>query len=68
MKLIQSRLVQCSETSETIKRQYSVKQKVINSYIEEVAELKRKMAELEQDNNKLKSYHASSYVLEVFST
>ncbi|MFS7998261.1 hypothetical protein Hanom_Chr12g01151601 [Helianthus anomalus] len=49
MKLIQSRLIQCSKTSEMLKRQYSIKQKVVNSYIEEVAHLERKMAELEQE-------------------
>ncbi|XP_021992061.1 uncharacterized protein LOC110888869 [Helianthus annuus] len=40
------------------------KQQVVNSYIEDVAKIKRKIADLEQDNNKLHSYHASSYVLE----
>ncbi|KAJ0480467.1 putative transcription factor interactor and regulator CCHC(Zn) family [Helianthus annuus] len=43
---------------------YSIKQDVVNSYIEDVAKLKRQIADLEQDNNKLKSYHVSSYVLE----
>ncbi|KAJ0508376.1 putative transcription factor interactor and regulator CCHC(Zn) family [Helianthus annuus] len=43
---------------------YEIKQGVVNSYIEDVAKLKRQIADLEQDNNKLKSYHASSYVLE----
>ncbi|XP_035841293.1 golgin subfamily A member 6-like protein 6 [Helianthus annuus] len=54
----------CSETSDTLKRQYSVKQQVVNSYIEDVAKLKRQIADFEQDNNKLHSYRASSYVLE----
>ncbi|KAJ0430420.1 putative transcription factor interactor and regulator CCHC(Zn) family [Helianthus annuus] len=45
-------------------RQYSIKQQVVNSYIEDVDKLKRQIANLEQDNNKLHSYHASSYVLE----
>ncbi|XP_021991282.1 myb-like protein X [Helianthus annuus] len=48
----------------TLKRQYEIKQQVVNSYIEEVAELKRKITDLEQDNNKLHSYHDLSYVLE----
>ncbi|KAJ0441840.1 putative transcription factor interactor and regulator CCHC(Zn) family [Helianthus annuus] len=43
---------------------YAIKQDVVNSYIEDVAKLKRQIADLEQDNNKLKSYHVSSYVLE----
>ncbi|KAJ0494112.1 hypothetical protein HanIR_Chr12g0593701 [Helianthus annuus] len=64
MKLVQSRLKYCSETTDTLKRQYSIKQQVVNSYIEDVAKLKRQIADLEQDNNKLHSYHASSYVLE----
>ncbi|KAJ0864168.1 putative transcription factor interactor and regulator CCHC(Zn) family [Helianthus annuus] len=64
MKLVQSRLKYCSETSDTLKRQYSIKHQVVNSYIEDVAKLKRQIADLEQDNNKLHSYHASSYVLE----
>ncbi|XP_022032799.1 gelsolin-related protein of 125 kDa-like [Helianthus annuus] len=64
MKLVQSRLSQCSETSQTLKQQFEIKQQVVNSYIEEVVELKRKMADLEQDNNNLHSYHTSSYVLE----
>ncbi|MFS7961594.1 hypothetical protein Hanom_Chr08g00716941 [Helianthus anomalus] len=64
MKLVQSRLNHCSETSDTRKGQYEIKQQVVNSYIKEVVELKRKMANLEQDNNKFHSYHASSYVLE----
>ncbi|XP_035834149.1 centlein-like [Helianthus annuus] len=59
-----SRLKHCSEISNTLKRQYEIKQQVVNSYIEDVAKLKRKIADLEQDNNKLHSYHASSYVLE----
>ncbi|XP_021990848.1 uncharacterized protein LOC110887577 [Helianthus annuus] len=48
----------------TTEQQYEIKQQVVNSYIEDVAELKRKRADLEQDNNKLHRYHASSYVLE----
>ncbi|MFS7946529.1 hypothetical protein Hanom_Chr06g00537341 [Helianthus anomalus] len=64
MKLVQSRLKHCSEISNTLKRQYEIKQQVVNSYIEDGAKLKRKLAELEQDKNKLHSYHASSYVLE----
>ncbi|KAJ0560275.1 hypothetical protein HanHA300_Chr06g0209641 [Helianthus annuus] len=43
---------------------YEIKQDVVNSYIEDVAKLKRQIVDLEQDNNKLKSYHTSSYVLE----
>ncbi|KAJ0901630.1 putative transcription factor interactor and regulator CCHC(Zn) family [Helianthus annuus] len=43
---------------------YSMKQDVVNSYIGDVAKLKRQIADFEQDNNKLKSYHVSSYVLE----
>ncbi|MFS8017035.1 hypothetical protein Hanom_Chr15g01375521 [Helianthus anomalus] len=59
MKLVQSRLKYCSDTPDMFKRQYEVKQQIVNSYIEEVAELKRKMADLEQDNIKLQSseYH-----------
>ncbi|KAF5778302.1 putative transcription factor interactor and regulator CCHC(Zn) family [Helianthus annuus] len=64
MKLVQSRLRYYSETTDTFKRQYEIKQQVVNSYIEDVAKLKHQIADLEQDNNKLKSYHASSYVLE----
>ncbi|KAM0050072.1 putative transcription factor interactor and regulator CCHC(Zn) family [Helianthus debilis subsp. tardiflorus] len=64
MKLVQSRLKYCSETTDTLKRKYSIKQQVVNSYIEDVAKLKHQIADLEQDNNKLHSYHASSYVLE----
>ncbi|MFS7969417.1 hypothetical protein Hanom_Chr09g00808961 [Helianthus anomalus] len=32
-------------------------------YIDEVVELKRELAEKEKKNNKLQSYHASSYIL-----
>ncbi|KAJ0939837.1 putative transcription factor interactor and regulator CCHC(Zn) family [Helianthus annuus] len=42
----------------------TIKQQVVNSHIEDVAKLKRQIADLEQDNNKLHNYHASSYVLE----
>ncbi|MFS8002975.1 hypothetical protein Hanom_Chr13g01208431 [Helianthus anomalus] len=55
MKLVQSRLKHCSETSETLKRQYEIKQQVVNSYIEDAVKLKHKMVDLEQDNNKLHS-------------
>ncbi|KAM0071966.1 putative transcription factor interactor and regulator CCHC(Zn) family [Helianthus debilis subsp. tardiflorus] len=64
MKFVQSRLNYCSETSKELKQMYEIKQGVVNSYIQDVAKLKRQIADLEQDNNKLKSYHASSYVLE----
>ncbi|KAJ0902935.1 putative transcription factor interactor and regulator CCHC(Zn) family [Helianthus annuus] len=64
MKLVQLRLRYCSETTDMLKRQHEIKQQVVNSYIEDVAKLRRQIADLEQDNNKLKSYHASSYVLE----
>ena len=50
MKLVQSRLKYCSETTDTLKRQYEIKQQVVNSYIEDVAKLKRQIADLEQDN------------------
>ncbi|MFS7913260.1 hypothetical protein Hanom_Chr02g00139751 [Helianthus anomalus] len=64
MKLVQSRFKYCSKTSDTLKLQYEIEKQVLNSYIEEVAELKCKMADFEQENNKLHSYHTSSYVLE----
>ncbi|KAJ0876109.1 putative transcription factor interactor and regulator CCHC(Zn) family [Helianthus annuus] len=64
MKYAQSRMNYLSETTKEPKRMYSIKQDVVNSYIEDVAKLKRQIADLEQDNNKLKSYHVSSYVLE----
>ncbi|MFS7979171.1 hypothetical protein Hanom_Chr10g00924291 [Helianthus anomalus] len=50
MKLVQSRLKHCSETSDTLKRQYEIKQQVVNSYFEDVAKLKRKIVDLGQDN------------------
>ncbi|XP_021984993.1 uncharacterized protein LOC110880862 [Helianthus annuus] len=52
------------KTDEKLKKQVEEAVAEKQQYIEEVAELKRKMDELEQDNNKLHSYHASSYVLE----
>ncbi|XP_022014280.1 protein MNN4-like [Helianthus annuus] len=55
---------QTEEKAEVPTIEYEIKQQVVNSYIEEVVELKREMADLEQDNNKLHSYHASSFVLE----
>ncbi|MFS8021109.1 hypothetical protein Hanom_Chr16g01423551 [Helianthus anomalus] len=64
MKHIQARLALYPETSQTLKNKYDIKQHVVNQYIDEVAELKRKMADLEQENNKLYSYQASSYILE----
>ncbi|KAF5813676.1 putative transcription factor interactor and regulator CCHC(Zn) family [Helianthus annuus] len=64
MKYAQSRMNYLSETTKELKRMYEIKQGVVNSYIEDVAKLKRQIADLEQDNNKLKSYHVSSYVLE----
>ncbi|MFS7986256.1 hypothetical protein Hanom_Chr11g01008191 [Helianthus anomalus] len=64
MKFAQSRMNYLSETTKELKRMYEIKQDVVNSYIEDVAKLKRQIADLEQDNNKLKSYHVSSYVLE----
>ncbi|MFS7895573.1 hypothetical protein Hanom_Chr00s003055g01708351 [Helianthus anomalus] len=64
MKRIQARLAQYSETSKILENKYKIKQQVVNKYIDEAAELKCKMAELEQENNKLHSYHASSYIPE----
>ncbi|KAJ0852855.1 putative transcription factor interactor and regulator CCHC(Zn) family [Helianthus annuus] len=64
MKYAQSRMNYLSETTKELKRMYAIKQDVVNSYIEDVAKVKRQIADLEQDNNKLKSYHVSSYVLE----
>ncbi|MFS8022487.1 hypothetical protein Hanom_Chr16g01440001 [Helianthus anomalus] len=64
MKRIQARLSQYPDTSQILKNKYKIKQQVVNKYIDEVAELKCKMAELEQENNKFHSYHASSYILE----
>ncbi|KAJ0540355.1 putative transcription factor interactor and regulator CCHC(Zn) family [Helianthus annuus] len=64
MKYAQSRMNYLSETTKELKRMYAIKQDVVNSYIEDVAKLKRQIADLEQENNKLKSYHVSSYVLE----
>ncbi|MFS7995411.1 hypothetical protein Hanom_Chr12g01117611 [Helianthus anomalus] len=64
MKRIQARLAQYSETTQLLENKYKIKQQVVNQYIDEVVELKRKMVELEQENNKLHSYHASSYILE----
>ncbi|KAF5809845.1 putative transcription factor interactor and regulator CCHC(Zn) family [Helianthus annuus] len=64
MKSAQSRMNYLSETTKELKRMYAIKQDVVNSYIEDVAKLKRRIADLEQDNNKLKSYHVPSYVLE----
>ncbi|XP_035843910.1 titin homolog [Helianthus annuus] len=55
---------QTKEKTEVPITEYSIKQQVVNSYIEDVAKLKRQITDLEQDNNKLHSYHASSYVLE----
>ncbi|MFS7946068.1 hypothetical protein Hanom_Chr06g00531681 [Helianthus anomalus] len=37
---------------------------VLNNYIDQVAVLKQELAEKEKKNNKLQSYHASSYILE----
>ncbi|MFS7987799.1 hypothetical protein Hanom_Chr11g01027121 [Helianthus anomalus] len=64
MKYAQSRMNYMSETTKELKRMYAIKQDVVNSYIEDVAKLKQQIVDLEQDNNKLKSYHVSSYVLE----
>ncbi|MFS7934998.1 hypothetical protein Hanom_Chr05g00398231 [Helianthus anomalus] len=64
MKRIQARITEYSETSQTLKNKYEIKEHVVNQYIDEVAEFKRKMVDLEQENNKLHSYHASSYILE----
>ncbi|XP_035830826.1 synaptonemal complex protein 1-like [Helianthus annuus] len=41
MKLAQSRLKYCSETSKELKRMYEIKQGVVNSYIEDVVKLKQ---------------------------
>ncbi|MFS7896522.1 hypothetical protein Hanom_Chr15g01364481 [Helianthus anomalus] len=64
MKRIQARLSQYSETSQTPKNKYEIKQQVVNQYNDEVAELKRRTTDLEQENNKLHSYQASSYIPE----
>ncbi|MFS8021614.1 hypothetical protein Hanom_Chr16g01429501 [Helianthus anomalus] len=48
------------EAFETLKSQ----EKVLNQYIDELAEVKRELAEKEKKVNKLQSYHASSYILE----
>ncbi|KAJ0851059.1 putative transcription factor interactor and regulator CCHC(Zn) family [Helianthus annuus] len=64
MKYAQSRMNYMSETTKELKRMYAIKQDVVNSYIEDVAKLKQQIVDLEQENNKLKSYHVSSYVLE----
>ncbi|MFS7977974.1 putative transcription factor interactor and regulator CCHC(Zn) family [Helianthus anomalus] len=63
MKYAQSRMNYLCETTKELKRMYAIKQDIVNSYIEDVAKLKQQIAVLEQDNNKLKSYHVSSYVL-----
>ncbi|KAM0057614.1 putative transcription factor interactor and regulator CCHC(Zn) family [Helianthus debilis subsp. tardiflorus] len=64
MKYAQSKMNYMSETTKELKRMYAIKQDVVNSYIEDVAKLKQQIVDLEQENNKLKSYHVSSYVLE----
>ncbi|MFS7997516.1 hypothetical protein Hanom_Chr12g01142701 [Helianthus anomalus] len=64
MKRIQTRLTQYSETKRLPEAKYKGKQLVLNQYIDEVAELKCKMVEVEKENNKLDSYNASSYILE----
>ncbi|MFS7954038.1 hypothetical protein Hanom_Chr07g00625631 [Helianthus anomalus] len=64
MQRIQDRLTKYSETIRLLEAKYKGKQLVLNQYIDEVAELKRQMAEVAQKNNKLQSYDASSYILE----
>ncbi|MFS7905817.1 hypothetical protein Hanom_Chr01g00052141 [Helianthus anomalus] len=64
MQRIQARLTKYSEMTRLLEAKYKGKKLVLNQYIDEVAELKRKMDEVEKDNNKLHSYHASSYILE----
>ncbi|MFS7978797.1 hypothetical protein Hanom_Chr10g00919661 [Helianthus anomalus] len=61
---LQDRLSICIETTKLVEAKYEGKQRVLNKYIDEVAELKRDSAEKEKKINKLQSYHASSYILE----
>ncbi|MFS7969420.1 hypothetical protein Hanom_Chr09g00808991 [Helianthus anomalus] len=61
---LQGRVSKYSETTKFLEAKYKGKQLVLNQYIDEVAELKRELAEKEKKNIKLQSYHASSYILE----
>ncbi|MFS7954105.1 hypothetical protein Hanom_Chr07g00626421 [Helianthus anomalus] len=65
VKRLEGKVLRYSETTKFLEAKYKGKQLVLNQYIDEVAELKQKLAE--KENNKLQSYHASSYILERIS-
>ncbi|MFS8031197.1 hypothetical protein Hanom_Chr17g01542991 [Helianthus anomalus] len=52
MKRIQARLAQYSAMTQMLENKYKTKQQAVNQYIDEFVELKRKMAEIEHENNK----------------
>ncbi|MFS8023506.1 hypothetical protein Hanom_Chr16g01452241 [Helianthus anomalus] len=60
MKSIERRLSKYIETTRFLK----AKQRVLNQYIHELAEVKRELTEKEKKVNKHQSYHASLYILE----
>ncbi|MFS8024217.1 hypothetical protein Hanom_Chr16g01460631 [Helianthus anomalus] len=63
VKRLEEKVLTYSETTKFVEAKYKGKQLVLNQYIDEVADLKRELAEKEKKNNKHQSYHASSYIL-----
>ncbi|MFS8002461.1 hypothetical protein Hanom_Chr13g01202331 [Helianthus anomalus] len=61
---LQDKVSKYTDTTRFLEARYKGKQLVLNQYIDKVVEHKRQMDEIEQKNNKLQSYHASSYILE----
>ncbi|MFS8031930.1 hypothetical protein Hanom_Chr17g01551651 [Helianthus anomalus] len=53
IKHLEGRVLKYSESTKFLEAKYKGKQLVLNSYIDEVAELKQELAEKEKKNNKL---------------
>ncbi|KAJ0809384.1 putative transcription factor interactor and regulator CCHC(Zn) family [Helianthus annuus] len=64
VKSLDDRLCACQRNTKFLEARYEDKQRVVNQYIDDVAKLKKELADKEKLVNKLQSYHSSSYILE----
>ncbi|KAJ0780763.1 hypothetical protein HanPI659440_Chr06g0241461 [Helianthus annuus] len=64
VKSLDDRLCACQRNTKFLEARFEDKQRVLNQYIDDVAKLKKELADKEKLVNKLQSYHASSYILE----
>ncbi|MFS7946968.1 hypothetical protein Hanom_Chr06g00542531 [Helianthus anomalus] len=61
---LEKRVLKYVETTKFLEANYKDKHLMVNYYIDQVIVFKLELAEKEKKNNKLKNYHASSYILE----